>query len=76
MTGAAMSAVNYAEVLSKLIDRGFDADEMVADLEKIDVEIVPVTQDLAEMAGRLRQQTRSAGLSLVDRVLPGSSETP
>ena len=67
MNGAAMSAVNYAEVVGKLVDRGLDPAEMAADLAHLDVEIVPIDRDLAEVAGRLRTQTRSAGLSLGDR---------
>jgi len=67
MTGAAVSAVNYAEVVSKLVDRGVPTDEVAADLADLDVEIVPLDRDLAVMAGRLRARTRSAGLSLGDR---------
>ena len=49
---ASLSVVNYSEVLSKLIDRGLDADEAVRDLAELDITIVPVSQDVAEEAAR------------------------
>lgn len=64
---ASMSVVNYTEVLSKLIDRGLDADEAMADLSDLDIAILPVGQDVAEEAARLRSASKEAGLSLGDR---------
>lgn len=65
--GAALSTVNYAEVISKLIERGREPDEAVADLAILDVVVVPFDHHLAEIAARLRPATRAAGLSLGDR---------
>lgn len=64
---ASMSVVNYTEVLSKLIDRGLGADEAMQDLSDLDISIVPVGQDVAEEAARLRSLSKDLGLSLGDR---------
>ncbi|SMD11243.1 PIN domain nuclease, a component of toxin-antitoxin system (PIN domain) [Fulvimarina manganoxydans] len=64
---AMVSAVNYTEVLSKLIDRGLDPDEAIRDFAELDMTIVPVSQDDAEEAARLRMMTQHMGLSLGDR---------
>ncbi|TCM51116.1 PIN domain nuclease of toxin-antitoxin system [Rhizobium sp. PP-F2F-G48] len=64
---ASMSVVNYTEVLSKLIDRGLGAIEAVQDLSDLDITIVPVGQDVAEEAARLRSVSKEVGLSLGDR---------
>ena len=66
MTGAKISAVNYAEVLSKLSDQGMGVDEAIADLAELDLTVMPVTQAIAEQASRLRASTKSAGLSIGD----------
>ena len=63
---ASMSVVNYTEVLSKLIDQGLDPDEAINDLAELDIAIVPVGQDVAEEAARLRLVTKQGGLSLGD----------
>ena len=65
--GAALSAVNYAEILSKLIERGADPVEAVAKLEDLPFTLVPLDRGLAEAAARLRPATRAIGLSLGDR---------
>ncbi|WP_019997404.1 type II toxin-antitoxin system VapC family toxin [Aureimonas ureilytica] len=64
---ASISVVNYTEVLSKLVDRGLDAEEAIRDLSDLDITVVPVGQEVAEEAARLRGLSREAGLSLGDR---------
>ena len=64
---ASISVVNYTEVLSKLVDRGLDAEEAIRDLSDLDITVVPVGQEVAEEATRLRGLSRDAGLSLGDR---------
>lgn len=70
--GAAMSAINWAEVLSKLADIG-EAPEGVtrrlreAGLLGTALGIVPAHEELALEIARLRPSTRAAGLSLGDR---------
>ena len=65
--GARVSAVNYAEVIGKLIDRGHEAEEAVADLRELDLDIVALDRVQGEALGALRAITREAGLSLGDR---------
>lgn len=64
---ASLSAVNYTEVLSKLIDRGLAVEEAIADLSDLDITIVATSQEVAEEAARLRTVSREGGLSLGDR---------
>jgi ribonuclease VapC len=56
MSGALVSAVNYHEVIAKLVDRG-----------TLDFDVVPVDRHQAELAGLMRTTTADAGLSLGDR---------
>ncbi len=63
----AFSAVNYAEVASKLIDRGFSDDAARIVLAGLKVTIHPFTAAHAADAGLLRAATRHLGLSLGDR---------
>ena len=65
--GSSISAANYAEVIGKLIDKGQDPDEAVADLAELDLDVVPLDRAQGEVAGSLRRSTRQAGLSLGDR---------
>ena len=70
--GAVMSAVNWAEVLSKVTDLGEDADALEAHLVAEGLigsalEIVPLEPRDAAAIARLRPATRAAGLSLGDR---------
>ena len=67
MSGALMSAVNYAEVVAKLVDRGIPDSQILEVMAQLDVEVVPADRDQATIAGLLRAETRSAGLSLGDR---------
>lgn len=64
---ASISVVNYTEVLSKLVDRGLDAEEAIRDLSDLDITVLPVGQEVAEEAARLRALSKEAGLSLGDR---------
>ena len=67
MAGAKISAVNYSEVIAKLIDRGMASDGLLGELADLDLNVVSVDRRQAELAGLLRAQTRAAGLSLGDR---------
>jgi ribonuclease VapC len=64
---AVVSAVNLAEVATKLQDRGLDEAAARAAVEATGVRVVPFSEDLAWTAARLRASTREAGLSLGDR---------
>jgi ribonuclease VapC len=63
---ALISAANLAEVLSKLVDRGLNGTEALADLRELDLEVVALDRAQAEAAALLRSVKREAGLSLCD----------
>ena len=69
--GAAISALNWAEVLARLIDLGGDPVEITARAlpaaAAAAVEVVPFDAAGARETARLRSKTRSLGLSLADR---------
>lgn len=67
LPGALLSTVNFAEIVSKLCERGMPADQARAVIETIGVEVVDFDLDQACITGDLRNRTRSAGLSLGDR---------
>jgi len=62
-----MSAVNLSEVVAKLVDHGMPADAVHAVLEALSIEIHSFDRDAGYAAGKLRRNTRAAGLSLGDR---------
>lgn len=69
---AAMSVVNWAEVLTKLADLGQNLDEVRLRLVKRGVLgnallLWPLDESMALEIARLRRNTRSSGLSLGDR---------
>lgn len=84
LAGAAVSAANWAEALSKTVDRGRDVDELLRDLTAKGVlgallRVHPLTEAAALDVARLRPLTRAAGLSLGDRAclaLARSLEVP
>lgn len=64
---AAISSVNWAEVVQKSVAAGVNVDGMQDDLKALGLTILPFTAEEAELAGRLWKQTRQFGLSLGDR---------
>jgi ribonuclease VapC len=67
VTGARISAINYAEVVSHFDFHGTPAGEIGAMLHPLPVEVVAADRELATLAGTLRAATAAAGLSLGDR---------
>jgi|DewCreStandDraft_2_1066082.scaffolds.fasta_scaffold03093_9 PIN domain nuclease of toxin-antitoxin system len=70
--GAVISAVNYAEVLSRLGDAGAEPAAVHRRLREHGlisslVEVLPLTEDDAVVIAQLRAPTRAQGLSLGDR---------
>ena len=65
---ACMSTANLAEVLSKSEERGGDAKALLAQIARTPIEVVPLSVGGALGAARLRPKTKSAGLSLGDRI--------
>ncbi|WP_417425668.1 type II toxin-antitoxin system VapC family toxin [Hoeflea sp.] len=62
-----LSSVNAAEVVTRLIDLGYEPDRAVSTLSRTRLSVVPFDEELALLAGRLRTVTRHRGLSLGDR---------
>jgi ribonuclease VapC len=67
ITGASISAVNYAEVYSRLSDLGLDGSTCRGVLAAINLRVVPFDEAAAANTGDLRASTRRHGLSLGDR---------
>lgn len=64
---AVISSVNYAEVVTKIVDRGASMEDTRRELAVIDIPVIDFDTPLAERAGGLRTDTRRHGLSLGDR---------
>jgi ribonuclease VapC len=64
---AAVASVNFAEVISKLIDRGVPQADAMTSWRALEVKVLPVDEPLALAAASLRPSTRVLGLSLGDR---------
>ena len=62
-----MSAVNYAELVAKLNERGMSDAEVLTVLEGVPLTLVPFDEATALASGLLRTATRALGLSLGDR---------
>ncbi len=62
-----MSAVNFCEVMGKLIDAGLPEDEARDSIELLNIEVIDFNKDMARVAAALRARTRKLGLSLGDR---------
>lgn len=62
-----LSTVNYAEVVSKLAERGMTDAEILAVMEGVPLQIDEFDQATAHAAGLLRASTKAHGLSLGDR---------
>jgi PIN domain nuclease of toxin-antitoxin system len=68
LTGSLLvSAVNYAEVGSRLSDLGFERSFLSDTASMLGLEIVPLDSRQAEDVADLRHATRPHGLSLGDR---------
>ena len=67
LTEAVMSAVNYSEVVAKLVERGGAVAAVSRALEHLHLTVVEFDRAQAVESGAFRQATRSAGLSFGDR---------
>ena len=67
LESAAMSAVNWTEVIESRIKRGILVGEVRAAASEAGVSIVPLDAAQAELAAELRTRTEHRGLSLADR---------
>ena len=62
-----VSTVNLAEVIASLVNKGVSGADAEAALLTLDCKSEPFRREEALLAGRLRESTRQAGLSLGDR---------
>jgi ribonuclease VapC len=67
MDGAAISAVNFSEVVAKLREGGMLEEAIHESLDSLELDIVEFDTEFAYQAGLPRPLTKSAGLSLGDR---------
>ena len=68
MTGeAAISSVNYAEVVSIMIAQGMGETSVRQQLAQIVLDVIDFDRNLAEEAGFMIAKTKACGLSLGDR---------
>jgi ribonuclease VapC len=68
---AIVSAVNVAEVASKLAERGMGKEDVRARFRSLGAKIIAFDDGQAYKVGELRCATRSAGLSIGDRACLG-----
>jgi ribonuclease VapC len=64
---AAISTVNWTEVLEVTAALGLSTAGRREQVERLGVTLIPFTPEYAEVAAALRPETRRAGLSLADR---------
>ena len=67
LSEAAISAVNLAEVIGKLAEKGMPEADIHTALAALGLDIVPFDEDLAYRVGVLHPHTKKLGLSLGDR---------
>jgi ribonuclease VapC len=67
LSGAVASAINLAEVQTKLVSRGWTSEQAWEDATSPVRDIVPFDAEQARIAGDLVNQTQFLGLSLGDR---------
>ncbi len=67
LADSCIGAVNYCEVLGKLIDAGMSEQDARESVELLNVEVVGFDIELARVAAVLRSTTKKQGLSLGDR---------
>jgi ribonuclease VapC len=65
--GAAISAVNFSEVVAKLSEGGMPEEAIHESLDSLELDIIEFDTALAYQSGLLRPLTKNAGLSLGDR---------
>jgi ribonuclease VapC len=70
-----ISAVNYAEIVSKLNERGMSDFEVLAVMEGVPLTVVDFDQTMAHASGLLRTATKALGLSLGDRACIALAQT-
>lgn len=67
LADSAVSTVNAAEVLTKLVERGILIADALDDFSQLGIDLIPFDLDHAITVSELRPHTRHLGLSLGDR---------
>jgi PIN domain nuclease of toxin-antitoxin system len=67
LPGAIVGAVNLAEVVAKLQERGAPDENIDRNIARLDLSVIPFDAAHAMACGKLRAPTRGFGLSLGDR---------
>jgi PIN domain nuclease of toxin-antitoxin system len=63
-----ISAANLSEVTAKLVQAAVPERDVLSILRSFDLDIIPVDEDVAYLAGTLIAETKDYGLSLGDRI--------
>ena len=64
---AAVSTVNVAETIGKLLDAGMTGADARASVKLLHLKVIDFDMEMARVAGSLKQSTKKLGLSLGDR---------
>ena len=67
LPGAVIGAVNLAEVVAKLQERGAPDETIDRNIARFGLPVIPFDEAQAMAAGKLRARTKERGLSLGDR---------
>jgi len=67
IAGGHWSAVNYAEVLTRLAELSGSLEDTRSQIEQLELELIPFDAEQAALTAVLRPLTRKYGLSLADR---------
>jgi len=67
LRAAVIGAVNYSEVVGKLVESGLDEPTVDRLTDALQLKVIPFDRTQARLAGSLRMATRKFGLSLGDR---------
>ncbi|HME86714.1 MAG TPA: type II toxin-antitoxin system VapC family toxin [Roseiarcus sp.] len=67
MPNARIGAVNFSEVVAKLVEAGLEETAADSLIDTLQLKVIPFDQEQARLAGLLRVVTRRFGLSLGDR---------
>lgn len=62
-----ISSVNYAELASKLVDKGMPLEAVISAIENLELTFVAQDQQQAQVNAELRPLSKAFGLSLGDR---------
>jgi ribonuclease VapC len=66
LPGAVISAVNYSEVLARLVRHGVSPEDARPRIGELGIVVVGFDQDQAVIAASIRETARAAGLGLAD----------